>query len=161
MIRIATFALFGLLAAPLAAKDSLGVYSNWAAFRDAETPRCYAIAKPRGSNANSAFASVATWPRQGIRNQVHFRLSRAVGNGGTVRLRIGTKNFELTARGRDAWAKDRRDDAAIVAALRSAETSPEWQPRWTPRSSDAQNSSRLVKPRAPHYMRAQSWQIRP
>ncbi|MFL0356280.1 hypothetical protein ACI5KX_07335 [Erythrobacter sp. GH1-10] len=122
MIRIATFALFGLLAAPLAAKDSLGVYSNWAAFRDAETPRCYAIAKPRGRNANSAFASVATWPRQGIRNQVHFRLSRAVGNGGTVRLRIGTKNFELTARGRDAWAKDRRVDAAIVAALRSAET---------------------------------------
>lgn len=112
-------ALIGL-AAPLAAKDSLGVYDGWAAFRDADAPRCYAIAKPRGQNQDGAFASIGTWPTQKIRNQVHFRLSRAVPAESAVRLRIGATTFALAANGRDAWAKDNRADAAIVAALRSA-----------------------------------------
>lgn len=106
------------LALPASAKDSLGVYSNWAAFRDAEQPRCYAIAKPRG-NRPSSHASIANWPRQGLRNQVHFRLSRVVGDKGAT-LRIGERKFVLPTLGRDAWAQDIRMDAAIVAALRSA-----------------------------------------
>ena len=64
MIRIAALTLC-LVATPLAAKDSLGVYSGWAAFRDAEVPRCYAIASPeprRNYRANGAYASVGTWP---------------------------------------------------------------------------------------------------
>ncbi len=117
-------AIFCLVAAsaPLAAKDSLGVYSNWAAFRDADTPRCYAIAKPRGRNANAAFASIGTWPKQNIRNQLHIRLPQAAREGTAVRLRIGRESFQLAARGRDAWAQDRQMDAAIAAALRSATT---------------------------------------
>ncbi|MBV7260379.1 hypothetical protein [Erythrobacter crassostreae] len=108
------------LALPVSAKDSLGVYSSWAAFRDADTPRCYAIAKPRGRNANRAFASIGTWPKREIRNQVHFRLSRAASDGSTLRVRIDTTNFDLVAQGRNAWAPDAQTDAAIVAALRSA-----------------------------------------
>ncbi|TRD12843.1 hypothetical protein FGU71_11175 [Erythrobacter insulae] len=108
------------IAGPVAAKDSLGVYSNWAAFRDAETPRCYAIAKPRGTAKNGSFASIGTWPDQNIRNQVYFRLSRAAQANASLRVRIGTTNFELVAQGRNAWAADRQTDAAIVAALRSA-----------------------------------------
>ena len=64
------------LAAPLAAKDSLGVFSGWAAFRDAQVPRCYAIAKPEptGPQAMRArdyepYASVATWPTRQVRGQ--------------------------------------------------------------------------------------------
>ncbi len=33
-----------LLATPLAAKDSLGVFGSWGAFHDPDVPRCYAIA---------------------------------------------------------------------------------------------------------------------
>ncbi len=106
------------LALPLAAKDSLGVYSSWAAFRDGAQPRCYAIAKPRGNRPGS-FASVATWPKQGLRNQVHLRLSRVVGDKGAT-VRIGERSFVLATLGRDAWAQDSRMDAAIVAASRSA-----------------------------------------
>ncbi|QUL38446.1 invasion associated locus B family protein [Erythrobacter sp. JK5] len=105
------------LSDPAAARDSLGVYSSWAAFRDADQPRCYAIAKPR--NGKGSFASIATWPKQRLRNQVHLRLSRTVGDTGAT-LRIGDRRFALPTRGRDAWAQDSRMDAAIVAALRSA-----------------------------------------
>lgn len=108
------------LAAPVSAKNSLGVYSNWAAFRDDSPARCYAIAKPQRDAENGPFASIANWPAANIRNQLHIRLSRAVRRAGTVTLTIGSARFELAANGRNAWAQDRRMDAAVVAALRSA-----------------------------------------
>lgn len=122
MHKLACLLALAAIATPASAKDSLGVYSSWAAFRDAETPRCYAIAKPVGDNEESAYATVATWPRQNVRNQIHVRLPRAVANGSRVRLRVGRANFNLVGQGRDAWARDRQTDAAIVAALRSATT---------------------------------------
>ena len=106
------------LALPAVAKDSLGVYSSWAAFRDAKQPRCYAIAKPR---SGSGSASIATWPKRKVRNQVHIRLARSVGGKG-ANLSIGDRQFALATRGRNAWAQNRQMDAAIVAAMRSAST---------------------------------------
>ncbi|MEL7190227.1 MAG: invasion associated locus B family protein [Pseudomonadota bacterium] len=108
------------LTAPLAAKSSLGVYSNWATFRDDDGKRCYAIAKPRSSKKTGSYASLGTWPELDIRNQLHIRLSQAARAGVNARLRIGGETFELATKGRDAWAKDARMDAAITAALRSA-----------------------------------------
>ncbi|MEE4338021.1 hypothetical protein [Erythrobacter sp.] len=118
------FAALALGAAPASAqpdgRESLGVYSSWAAFRDDASARCYAIAKPRGGNEEAAFASVATWPKRGIRSQLHIRLARPAAEGSNPVLRIGSRRFELVASGRDAWAKDGAMDAAVVAALRSA-----------------------------------------
>ena len=111
------------LAAPLAAKDSLGVFSDWGAFRDPSLPRCYAIAMPEDSRARrdfEPFATIGTWPRQNIRGQVHFRLSRQLAPQPRITLSIGAKSFQLTGGGGDAWAEDRTMDAAIVAAMRSA-----------------------------------------
>ena len=111
------------LAAPLAAKDSLGVFSDWGAFRDPSLPRCYAIAVPEDSRARrdfEPFATIGTWPRQNIRGQVHFRLSRQLAQRPGITLSIGAKSFQLTGGGGDAWAEDRTMDAAIVAAMRSA-----------------------------------------
>ena len=120
----AAFAL-GLLLLPasLAAKDSLGVFDGWGAFRDPAVPRCYAIAeseKPAGGA--QGYADVATWPRQGVRGQVHFRLSRALAPSPRLSLSLGGARFELSGGGADAWARDRQTDAAIVAAMRSAES---------------------------------------
>ncbi|MEO6388787.1 MAG: hypothetical protein ABIT16_06790 [Croceibacterium sp.] len=115
------------LAAPLAAKDSLGVFGQWGAFRDPQVPRCYAIAAaeipPRSQAREQApFASVGTWPRRGVRGQVHVRLSRSVAAGGAITLSLGGRSFALTGAGGDAWAKDAAMDAAIVAGMRSAPT---------------------------------------
>lgn len=112
-----------LIAAPALARDDLGVFGQWAAFRDPKVPRCYAItaAEPqRGSEATGAYADVATWPKRGVRGQVHFRLSRALHARPRLSLSIGGKRFELTGGGADAWASGQAGDAAIVAAMRSA-----------------------------------------
>ena len=109
------------LAAPVAAKDSLGVFGDWGAFRDPQVPRCYAIAAAQNQARDHApYASVGTWPRRQVRGQVHVRLSRNAAPAATISLGVGGQRFELTGGGADAWARDRRMDAAIVAAMRSA-----------------------------------------
>lgn len=118
-----TLLCLAALSAPLLAKDHLGIYSDWAAFRDAGVPRCYAIAKPAPSTRqrdHEPFATVGTWPERKVRGQVHFRLSRNVKSGKSITLKIGGKQFTLTGGGGDAWAKDKAMDAQIVAAMRSA-----------------------------------------
>lgn len=125
-MRPALFLLTGIaaaLAAPLAAKDSLGIFGEWGAFRDPKEPRCYAISaseERRGRRDYKAYASVGTWPERSIRGQVHFRLSLAQRSGAQVRLRVGNRSFNLTGGGGDAWAADPRQDAAIIAAMRQA-----------------------------------------
>lgn len=116
-------ALVLLVATPLAARDSLGVFDNWGAFRDPGAGRCYAIAMPEPSQRTSdyrAFASVGTWPRRGVRGQVHFRLSRKLAAQPAIVLSIGGRRFALTGGGGDGWAQDKAMDAAVVAAMRSA-----------------------------------------
>jgi hypothetical protein len=126
MKRPAALLVLLMCAGPLAAKDSLGVFSDWGSFRDPQVPRCYAIAaaEPDTRNArnrqHAAFASVGTWPRRGVRGQLHVRLSRNLAAGAAVSLSIGGQRFALAGGGADAWAADQRMDAAIVAAMRSA-----------------------------------------
>jgi hypothetical protein len=120
--------IVALIASPLAAKDSLGVFGQWGAFRDTQVPRCYAIAaaesearaSARNAREHAPFASVGTWPRRGVRGQLHFRMSRNLAESPRLSLAIGGRRFELTGGGGDAWARDRAMDAAIVAAMRSA-----------------------------------------
>jgi len=118
-----TMALMPLLGTgPAAARDSLGVFDNWGAFTDPSPPRCYAIAQPVESSGGARwkpFASIATWPGQGARNQLHIRLSRERDPRARVTLSVGERRFELVAGNADAWAPDARTDAAVVAAMRS------------------------------------------
>lgn len=124
MRRLGITALAVLLAAtPALARDGLGMFESWGAFRDPAVPRCYAIAmadKPRGAKVDfQAYADVGHWPKRALRNQVHFRLSKRLAANASIRLRVDTQEFALAGGGGDAWATDRRVDAAIVAAMRS------------------------------------------
>ena len=104
------------------ARTSLGTFEGWGAFRDESPSRCFAIAEParQGGGKWRSFASIATWPKAGVRGQVHIRLARETLNGAPVTLSIGGKRFAMVAGGADVWASDPRADAAIVAAMRSA-----------------------------------------
>jgi hypothetical protein len=121
MLALAT-ATVASASATVAARESLGVFDNWGAFTDPSPARCYAIAQPVESSRTARwkpFASIATWPGQGARNQLHVRLSRERDPRARVTLSVGERRFELVAGNADAWAPDSRTDAAVVAAIRS------------------------------------------
>ena len=111
------------LSAPVSARDSLGMFGTWGAFRDPAVPRCYAIAMAEPSTLQrdyQPYAAIGTWPTRQVRGQVHLRLSRKMSPAGQIILTLGGERFELVGGGGDAWAADPRMDAAIVAAMRSA-----------------------------------------
>ena len=111
------------LATPSVAKDRLGVYQSWAAFRDPETPRCYAIAAPEETlrkATQNAYLSIGFWPKRGVRHQIYVRLSRERSASSTITLSVGGRRFRLTAEGSGGWATDRQMDLAIIAAMRSS-----------------------------------------
>ncbi|OAO03000.1 hypothetical protein A8B75_00265 [Sphingomonadales bacterium EhC05] len=112
-----------LIPAPAIAKDSLGIFNSWGAFRDAEIPRCYAIAETEqitGRAERKSYATIGFWPNREIRRQFHVRLSRDRSTNSRVIVSIGGRRFRLTANRSDGWSQDKRMDAAIIAAIRSA-----------------------------------------
>ncbi len=112
-----------MLSAPLLAKDRLGVYGSWAAFRDAETPRCYAISAPEqiiGGADRNAYLSIGFWPKKRVTHQIYVRLSRERSSNSGVTLSAGGRRFRLLASPSGGWAVDRQMDLAIVAAIRSS-----------------------------------------
>jgi hypothetical protein len=120
---VLSIALLALSATPVLARDALGMFGSWGAFRDPQTPRCYAIAMAAPSTMQrdfQPFASVGWWPKSGVRGQVHFRLSRRLQPGAPVSLSIGGQRIALVGGGADAWAADKGGDAAVIAAMRSA-----------------------------------------
>jgi hypothetical protein len=128
IFRRALLATMVLIATPASARDSLGVFGTWGAFRDPGVPRCYAIAMadpapgPTSAKAREfqPYFTVGTWPGRGTRGEIHVRLSRRTGGNRRVVLNVDGQSFDLLAGQADAWSQDRRMDAAIVAAMRSA-----------------------------------------
>src|SRR5690606_1990119 len=94
-----------LLANAAAAREPLGVFGHWGAFRDAKPLRCYAIAepeeRPRGSGW-APFAAIAQWPGRAVRNQLHIRLRKTRERGTPVTLSVDGRNFALVAGKADA-----------------------------------------------------------
>ncbi|HEY6870585.1 MAG TPA: hypothetical protein VI199_12595 [Novosphingobium sp.] len=112
-----------VLAAPALARDNLGVYGQWGAFRDPAVPRCYAIAMADPSQREreiQPYAAIGSWPRRGERGQVYLRLSRRLAPGAMPTLTIDSQRFALVGNGTDSWTADKRMDAAVIAAMRSA-----------------------------------------
>lgn len=112
-----------IFAAPVFAKDRLGVYQGWAAFRDAQTPRCYAIAAPQeisGTAEYKGYFSIGFWPKKAITHQIYVRLSRARSSNSGITVSVGGRRFRLISSPQGGWASDRRMDLAIIAAMRSS-----------------------------------------
>jgi hypothetical protein len=117
--RAAIGVALALVASAAAARDTIGIYQGWGAFRDPAPARCYAIARPIAAGGRTGgFASIATWPGRGLRNSLHIRLSRERDRSADVTLSVGERRFRLVAAGVDAWATDAPSDRALVTAIR-------------------------------------------
>lgn len=106
------------------ARDSLGIFATWGAFRDPAVPRCYAIAtaeKIAGRKQEfQPYFTVGNWPARGIRGVVHVRLARRLATGSKVIVSFPEANFALQTGQADAWPTDQTVNAGIIAQMRSA-----------------------------------------
>lgn len=121
-MRHGPLVLLALLAGPLIAKERLGAYQSWAAFKDAEVPRCYAMGAPDELSGEGGYVSIGFWPKRGLSHQVYVRLSRNRSQAAGITLTAGGRRFQLKADGNGGWAKDRAMDLAIIAAIRASQS---------------------------------------
>lgn len=123
MRRFVFLLVLASIATPAIAREPLGIFDRWGAFRDPSPLKCFAISTPierSGGGGNwRPFASISTWPGQNARAQLHIRLSHERDPRARVTISVGERRFELVAGNADAWAPDARTDTAIVAAIRS------------------------------------------
>lgn len=112
------------LAGTAIARDSLGVFNTWGAFRDPAVPRCYAIATAQKTAGRKQefqpYFTVGHWPARGIRGAVHVRLARRLAAGSKVIVSFPEANFALQTGQADAWPNDQTANAGIIAQMRSA-----------------------------------------
>ncbi len=121
-MRYGAILLLALMATPALAKDRLGAWQSWAAFKDPETPRCYAIGAPDESSGEGGYLSVGFWPKRKVGHQLYVRLSRERSANAGITLSAGGRRFRLQAKGDGGWAKDRAMDLAIIAAIRQSQS---------------------------------------
>ena len=121
MKSAATILLSFLAASPGIARDSLGIFEGWGAFRDSNPVHCFAIAEPAQETSGKwrPFASITNWPDRKVRGQLHIRLSRERRAGADVMLAVDGKRWRLVAGRFDAWSPTARHDAFIIAKIRS------------------------------------------
>jgi hypothetical protein len=124
LTRLASLFLLSAVAigTPAFARDSLGIFGAWGAFRDSEPFRCYAIAQPvaRSGGKWKPFATLAWWPTDNVRGQFHIRLSQDRRAAADVYLEAGGRKWRLAAGKYDAWSPSAAHDAFIIARLRSS-----------------------------------------
>ena len=119
--------------ATAAARERIGIYEGWGAYRDEpgsdpaarSSARCFAIARPERSvkrRGASPFLSVASWPSLRRSREVHVRLSAPRGPRAPLLLDVAGRQFRLAGEGADGWATGAAMDRAIVAAIRMGTT---------------------------------------
>jgi hypothetical protein len=109
------------LATSVGARDALGAFDSWGAFRDPTPLHCFAIAEPVASSGGKwrPFASVAHWPDKNIRSQLHMRLSHERRAGAAVVLTVDDRRWALVSGKYDAWGPTSAHDAYIIAKIRA------------------------------------------
>lgn len=117
-----------LLAGPTAAEtiERISDHKAWSAFRykeDGETI-CYMASTPKKAEGDynsrgDIFAIVTHRPASNRVGEISINAGYSYKKESSVRLKIGSKSWDLFTDGTSAWAPTAREDKAIVKAMRA------------------------------------------
>lgn len=103
----------------------VGSYGDWGAFlaEGAKDKTCYALATPKerapaALKRDPAYVFISNRPAEKVRNEVSIIMGFAVKDGADARADIGGANFNLVAKGANAWIKNPAEEAQFVEALK-------------------------------------------
>ena len=127
-MKILTTALIAVLAlagTSVSAKQ-IGTFKDWSAHSKgkAKARTCWIYSEPvkdegKYSKRGRIYLLVTHRPAEKTVNQVQFTAGYTFKKGSAVQVAIGVKKFELFTNADTAWARSAKDDAALVAAMRS------------------------------------------
>lgn len=117
-----------LLAHPASAADALGTFSDWSAHADGngKSKVCWIYSEPKKDEGKYTkrgriYVLVTHRPGEKVTDQVQFTAGYDFRDGSDVEVTIGAKKFELFTSGDTAWARGKKDDSDLVAAMRAGD----------------------------------------
>ncbi|TYB89298.1 hypothetical protein FQ320_09340 [Oceaniovalibus sp. ACAM 378] len=109
--------------------NRVAVETAWAVFVENDPKECWSVSSPKQTvntrdgrvvavRRGDVLMFVTFRPGSGTKGEVSFTGGYPFAPGSTVRLSVGTENFELFVDGEWAWPASDADDAKISAALK-------------------------------------------
>ncbi len=109
-----------------AGPKQLGAFGPWSAHAlvEASGKTCYMYGEPNSSTGkykrrDDTFIQITHRPAEGARNQVSVTAGYTYRRDSEVDVDIDGRSFALFTDRDTAWARERRDDAALVAAMKA------------------------------------------
>lgn len=111
--------------------ESQTKFKDWSVFVDNTAPQkyCYAATVPKdftssreGIRRGQAYLMIASYPSDGIRNELSVTLGFNVDPNKEIKLTIGETSFDLYADGEVLWLESSDRDDELVAAMRRGAT---------------------------------------
>jgi hypothetical protein len=103
----------------------VGSYGDWGAFlaEGAKDKTCYALTTPKERapaklKRDPAYVFISTRPSEKVRNEVSIIMGFSMKDGGEARADIGGSNFDLIAKGANAWIKNPAEEGQFIDALK-------------------------------------------
>lgn len=129
-VSVSASVLAALLgASPAAADKFLGRFQRWEAHRtgDGADAVCFVASLPTKTEGKiarrgEATLMVAHFPRRKAFGQVQVKAGFTLKKASVVELAIGPRHFKLTADGDSGFGDSAKENAEIVAALKSGKT---------------------------------------
>ena len=114
------------LGEPKSAKPvQVGSYADWGAFlaEGGKEKTCYALATPKAREPaklqrDPAYIFISNRPAEKVRNEVSVIMGFAMKDGAAAHADVGGENFDLVAKGSNAWIKNPAEETRFVEALK-------------------------------------------
>jgi len=102
----------------------LGTFGEWGAYQtQGKAKTCYALAQPKDRQPSSvkrdaAYIFISTRPNENVKNEISIIMGFPMKDGGEAHADINGVNFDLIAKGSNAWVKNPAEEGQFIDALK-------------------------------------------
>ncbi|MDE2577592.1 MAG: hypothetical protein KGL46_02185 [Hyphomicrobiales bacterium] len=101
----------------------LGTFENWKAYATQGKKTCYALTRPKDRSPKTlkrddAYIFISDRPADNVRNEVSIIMGFAMKDGSEPKADINGVNFDLIAKGSNAWVKNASEEGSFIQALK-------------------------------------------
>lgn len=104
-------------------------YRDWSVFshEDSSKKICFAASQPKdstpeGANREGVFFYISSWPKDGVKSEVSVRLGYQIQKGSTVKISVGSENYDLFAKDDKAFVADPTQELKLIDAMKRGNT---------------------------------------
>ena len=109
----------------VSAASLVKTYRDWSLFSHDQSDKkiCFAATQPKdsspaGASREGVFFYISAWPKDGVKSEVSVRLGYQIQKGSTVKVRVGSSEFDLFAKDDKAFVADATEELKLIDAMK-------------------------------------------